>query len=187
MERKTRKVKRKIIHHCKIAYYKNSKVPRFWFLSEFCCFVFQLREQKGVRKNCSELMWAIGWVLRQGRWQIVVRKVVLAAARRPNEEPHVTLLLWSPAPAGTVTLACFLTLSLSPQPALLQCSHCCSSAGDVLSPWHRRQKVLDSMTFPLICLLPKDHTEGPRNIADVNLTMTLWWAGFAAPSWTVSV
>ena len=63
-------------------------------------------------------MWALGWVLREGRWQIMVGGVVSAAVQRPNEPPHVTLLPWSPAPAGIGASTCFqgFALSLSPRP-----------------------------------------------------------------------
>lgn len=64
-------------------------------------------------------MWALEWVLGEGRWQAVVDGVVSAAAQRLNEPAHVPVLLWSSDPAGVGALTCLqgFILSLSPQPA----------------------------------------------------------------------
>jgi len=79
----------------------------------------------------------------------------------------------------------FLVTSACPQWITLWCSHCCSLAGEILSPWPRRQQSPNSVPFPLICLFPKGHIEGPRHTADINLMVTLWWSGFAAIAWTL--
>lgn len=127
-------------------------------------------------------MWALEWVLREGRWQIVVGGVVSAAAQRLNEPPHVTLLPRFPDPAG-VGLAC-RALSF---PSLLSLPMVTNApifplplfSQGRLYPWLGRQKSPNSMTFSVMCLFPKDHAEGPRNTADANLTVTLWSAVFA--------
>lgn len=156
--------------------------------SAFLCFSWENRKELGgIILNC---MWALGWVLIEARWQTVVGGVVSAVAQRPKESPHTVLLLWSPAPAGIEGSAGFqgFALSLSPLPAHGEwCSDAPTAALQLgMCLWFRRQNSPNSMAFPLTCLFPKEHLEGPQSTAYINLMVTLRWPGFAAPVWTLS-
>lgn len=147
-------------------------------------FLYVSWEKRGVRKNCSELMWALEWVWEKAGDKLWLVELCLLQHKGWVNGP-MSLCCRDPRSrrcrdtdslAGLcpflVSSACPWWTMLWSSPAALQLGHS--------YPWLGRQKSPNSMTFSFLCLFPEDHVEGPRITAEVNLMVTLWWAGFAA-------